>query len=141
MISLDLDGIHDACKIKCKLENSNDDWLTMKSRKVAYKLCFYGNKELNIKIYNEHKRLYYDTFKRSWNQDVVMDNDNKEASSEFSSLSEADYGSHNEDHHNKPVITSSADDFSDAETEHHHPVAVALPMICEPQQDRLQGII
>ena len=94
-------------KVVRKSENSDEDWLATKSRKLAYKLCLHCNKELNIKIYNEHKRLYYDASKRSWNQDVVMISDNEEASSEFSSLSEADYGGHNEDH-NKPVITSSS---------------------------------
>ena len=130
----------DVRKVGRKSKNSGDEWLATKSRKLAYKLCLHCNKELNIKIYNEHKRLYYDASKRSWNQDVVMISDNEEASSEFSSLSEADYGGRNEDH-NKPVITSSDEDFSDAEAEYHHPVASDLPLICEPQQDRLEGII
>ena len=44
-------------KVVRKSENSDEDWLATKSRKLAYKLCLHCNKELNIKIYNEHKRL------------------------------------------------------------------------------------
>lgn len=29
-----------------------------KNRKLSYKVCLHCNKELNIKIYKEHKRLY-----------------------------------------------------------------------------------
>ena len=58
-------------------------------KKLIYKICPHCNKELNIKIYKEHERLYYDATKGIWSQDV--DSDNEGLISDFSSPGESDY--------------------------------------------------
>ena len=89
-----------------------------KSRKLSYKVCLHCNKELNMKIYKEHRKLYYDANKGIWNQDaILLDSDNEECSSEFSSLdNDMDYMNHSLE--NDAVIGGQcSEDFSDLDTE------------------------
>ena len=58
-------------------------------RKLIYKICPHCNKELNIKIYKEHERLYYNATKGIWSQDA--DSDNEGLISDFSSPGESNY--------------------------------------------------
>ena len=62
-----------------------------KKGKLSYNFCLHCNKELNIKIYKEHKRLYYDTDKGIWSQDVALLNHNNEELSDFNSPGVSDY--------------------------------------------------
>ena len=59
-----------------------------KRRKANYKLCGHCDKELSMKIFKEHRRLYYDSANKSWIRDG---NDDDISSSHFSSLEEYEF--------------------------------------------------
>lgn len=52
-----------------------------------YRLCGHCNRELNRKIFKEHKRLYYDETRKLW---IKERNYDEVSSSDFSSLDELD---------------------------------------------------
>ena len=56
-------------------------------RRRKYKSCEHCRKELSIKIYKEHKRLYYDPATKSWCNDL---DEQDNSSTEFSSVSDID---------------------------------------------------
>lgn len=88
----------------------------IKNRKLSYKLCLHCNKELNIKIYKEHKRLYYDSSKGIWSQDAVLLNSDDEGLSDFSSPGESD-------HDTDPAVENEMlEDFNVLNTESYHTV-------------------
>ena len=56
-----------------------------KRRKCSnYNLCGHCNKEVNTKIYKEHKMLYYDAATKAWTKDDAED----DLSSDLTSLDE-----------------------------------------------------
>ena len=60
-----------------------------KRSKPNYKVCGHCHKELSLKIYKEHKRLYYKAVKKSWVEDNNNDEEGSDQSSSgFSSLDE-----------------------------------------------------
>lgn len=62
-----------------------------KKSKPNYKLCSHCHKELNLKIYKEHKRLYYDPVKKSWVKDDKCDaQGDDQSSSDLSSIDDID---------------------------------------------------
>lgn len=64
---------------------------TAKRTKSDYQICGHCHKELNIMIYKDHKRLYYDAVNRSWVQDDNSDaHGGDESSCDFSSLEDID---------------------------------------------------
>lgn len=90
-----------------------------KNRKLSYKVCLHCNKELNIKIYKEHKRLYYDASKGVWSQEsLLLDSDKEECSSEFSSIDEMNYNTDGMNSGNELIEEQyhSESDFSDLDT-------------------------
>lgn len=75
-----------------------------KRSKQSYVVCNHCNKELRLKKYKEHRRLYFDDETQSW----AKDSDQDSVSSEFSSLDEFEVGSVQED----SVVCSSQNDLS-----------------------------
>ena len=62
-----------------------------KRSKVEYKICGHCWKELNMKIYKDHKKLYYDAIDKSWVQDGASDTQAGDlSSSDFSSIDDID---------------------------------------------------
>ena len=84
-------------------------------------------------MYKEHRRLYFDSSLRKWNQEVLSDNDY--ASSEFSSLCEWDCGVENLEHVDGDVY--SDEDISGAE---HILIEHVLPVDHGVQQNAVNGM-
>lgn len=64
-----------------------------KSKKLAYKLCGHCNREVNEKIFKEHRRLYYDPTTKIWTRESEVtqdDHDDASLSSELESLDDLD---------------------------------------------------
>lgn len=59
--------------------------------KSNYKVCGHCYKELNVKIYKDHKSLYYVPVNKSWVQDVNCDAQHSDQSrGDFSSIDDID---------------------------------------------------
>ena len=86
-------------------------YLAPKRSKCTYKVCPHCNRDLSIKKYKEHRRLFFDEDMQSWVQDFDTDLDRHSTSSEFSSLDdfEIGFGSSTE----KPNDPPSEDSFED----------------------------
>lgn len=67
-------------------ECSTSKELPPAKRRCSYILCKHCNKELSIKIYKEHKRLYYDQSNNTWT--MTDDNVQQCSSSDFASMDE-----------------------------------------------------
>ena len=80
-----------------------------KKSRLDYKVCGHCHKELNLKIYKEHKRLYYNPVSKSW---VQLEDDkcdvqgSDESSSDLSSIDD--------------VIDFSSDNAAQGEHVHQH---------------------
>ena len=107
-----------------------------KKRKVeTYKLCPHCHKELNLKRYKEHKRLYFNDDTKQWLKEESRATVS-ESSSDFSSLDEGDVS---KDVQHGPeddwILSTDLDDLSqpcdspNMETEHQS----------IPDSDHLQG--
>ena len=79
--------------------------------KSDYKICGHCHKELNLKIYKDHKRLYYDPVNKSWVQDDNCDaQGGDQSSSDFDSIDDIDL-----------LINCSSENASNAiQVEHQH---------------------
>lgn len=64
------------------------EYPSAKRSKPDYKICGQCHKELNLKIYKEHKRLYYDAVNKSWVEDDAQGDD--QSSSDLSSIDDID---------------------------------------------------
>lgn len=52
-------------------------------RRCSYRYCEHCDREVSIRVYKEHKRLYYDTITKSWTKDRT---DPSPSSSELSAI-------------------------------------------------------
>ena len=68
------------------------DCPSAKRSKTNYRMCGHCHKELSIKIYKEHRRLYYDTANKSWVEDIESIDAHADdcSSSELSSIDDID---------------------------------------------------
>jgi len=64
-----------------------DEIVPVAKRRRSYRVCEHCGKEVNIKIYREHKRLYFDATTNTWAKDH---DDVTESSSELSSFDDFD---------------------------------------------------
>ena len=65
-----------------------------RSYSSRYRLCGHCDRELSVKFYKEHRRLYYDSERDTWIKDIKEDSDC--SSTEFSSVDDVGATSHTE---------------------------------------------
>ena len=86
------------------------------TKRPRRRFCEHCNKELSIKIFREHKRLYYNSSSHTWVRERCEERES--SSSEITSVEEYDFTAnpcspHNRDSYESEVRSSEAIDWDD----------------------------